>query len=50
MEGLFKFLFGLAVFLFSLTSIGVFILIIKLILLTTPEVNFMGLSMSFNLL
>jgi hypothetical protein len=50
MEGLFKFLFGLAVLIFALTSVGIFILIVKLILLTTPEVNFMGLSMSFNLL
>ncbi|MDA3802968.1 MAG: hypothetical protein PF488_03690 [Patescibacteria group bacterium] len=50
MEGLFKFLLGLAVLIFSLTSVGIFILIVKLILLTTPEVNFMGLTMSFNLL
>jgi hypothetical protein len=47
MEGVFKFLFGLAVFIFSLTSIGLFLLIVKLILLTRPEVNIMGLSISF---
>lgn len=49
MEGLFKFLFGLGVFMFSLISIGFFILIIKIFLLFFPEINFMGVAMSFNL-
>lgn len=47
MEGLFKFLFGLAIFIFSLTSVGFFLLIIKLILLTNPEVRFMGLTITY---
>ncbi len=47
MEALFKFLFGLAIFIFSLTSVGFFILIVKIILLTQPEVNFMGISITY---
>ena len=46
MEGIFKFLFGLGVFVFSLVSAGIFMLIIKIILLFQPEVRFMGLIMS----
>jgi len=46
MEGLFKFLFGLGIFVFSLVSAGIFLLIIKVILLFQPEVRFMGLLMN----
>jgi len=46
MEGLFKFLFGLGIFVFALVSAGIFLLIIKIILLFQPEVRFMGLIMS----
>lgn len=47
MEALFKFLFGLAIFIYSLISVGFFFLIIKIILLTSPEVRFMGLTISY---
>ena len=47
MEALFKFLFGLAIFVYSLISVGFFFLIIKIILLTSPEVRFMGLIISY---
>ena len=43
MEGFFKFLFGLAVFVFSLASAGIFLLIVKIILLSQPQVQIMGL-------
>jgi hypothetical protein len=46
MEGLFKFLFGLAIFVFGLVSAGIFLVIIKIILLFQPEVHFMGLILS----
>jgi hypothetical protein len=46
MEGLFKFLFGLAIFIFGLVSAGIFLLVIKIILLFQPEVHFMGLILS----
>lgn len=45
MEGLFKFLFGLGIFVFGLVSAGIFLLIIKIILLFQPEVRFMGIIM-----
>ncbi|MDP3837061.1 MAG: hypothetical protein Q8Q67_03090 [bacterium] len=43
MESMFKFLFGLAVFIFSLVSVGVFLLIIKIVLMFSPEVRLLGL-------
>jgi len=43
MERTFKLLFALAVFLFSLISIGIFLLIIKILLMFYPEVNLLGL-------
>lgn len=46
-EGFFKFIFGFAIFLFCLITIGVFLIIIKIILLFTPEVNIMGLLLSY---
>ncbi|HNU81430.1 MAG TPA: hypothetical protein PLA05_00545 [bacterium] len=44
METTFKFLFGFAVFLFSLISIGVFLLILKIILMFTPQIQLLGLT------
>jgi len=46
MEGLFKFLFGTAIFIFGLVSAGLFLLVIKVILLFQTEVHFMGLIIS----
>ncbi|MDI3496505.1 MAG: hypothetical protein PWQ35_526 [Patescibacteria group bacterium] len=46
MEGLFKFLFGLGIFVYSLVSAGIFLLIIKILLLFKPEIRFMGIIMS----
>ncbi|MFA5754148.1 MAG: hypothetical protein WC905_02170 [Patescibacteria group bacterium] len=46
MEGFFKFLFGLAVFVFCLTTVGIFLLIVKIILLFQPQVYLMGLIIS----
>jgi hypothetical protein len=43
METTFKFLFGFGVFLFSLISIGVFLLIIKIVLMFVPQINLLGL-------
>jgi hypothetical protein len=43
MEKTFKILFSLAVFLFSLISVGVFLLIIKILLMFYPEINLLGL-------
>jgi len=43
MEGLFKFFFGLGIFIFALLSAGIFLLIIKIILLFQSEVGIMGL-------
>lgn len=42
-EGMFKFIFGLAVFMFCLVTIGVFLIILKIVLLFTPEIHLMGL-------
>jgi hypothetical protein len=47
MENLFKFLFGLGIFTFAMVSAGIFLLIIKIILLFQPEVQFMGIIFSF---
>ena len=43
MENTFKFVFSLAVILFCLTIIGAFLLIIKVLLLTTDHIQIMGL-------
>ena len=47
-EGFFKFIFGFAIFLFCLITIGVFLIIVKIILLFTPQVNIMGLLLSYH--
>jgi len=44
MESIFKFLFALAVVLFSLISIGVFLLIVKICLMFVPQVSILGLN------
>lgn len=46
MEGVFKFFFILAVIVFCLVVIGVFLLIIKIILMFEPQVHLMGLIIS----
>lgn len=43
MESLFKFFFGLGIFIFALLSAGIFLLVIKIILLFHTEVHLMGL-------
>lgn len=47
MEGFFKFLFGLAIFVFCLVTIGVFLIIIKIFLMFQPAVHIMGLILSY---
>ncbi len=42
-EGLFKFFFGLAVFIFCLVVLGIFLILLKIILVFTPEIHLMGL-------
>lgn len=42
-EKIFKSLFFLAVVIFAITSVGIFLLILKVLLLFTPEINIMGL-------
>ncbi len=44
MESFFKFLFALAVVVFCLTVIGVFLLICKIVLMFQPQINLMGLT------
>lgn len=46
MEKVFVTLFVLGVFAYSLVSIGIFLLICKFILIATPQINIMGLSIS----
>ncbi|HZJ41222.1 MAG TPA: hypothetical protein VFD16_03090 [Candidatus Saccharimonadales bacterium] len=46
MEVFFKFLFGLAIFIFGLVSAGIFLIVIKVILLFQPQVQLMGLLIS----
>jgi len=43
-EGLFKFFFGFTVFVFCLVVIGIFLILIKIILVFTPEIHLMGLK------
>jgi hypothetical protein len=43
MEKLFKTLFAIAVILFGLLWIGVFLLLLKVILMFVPQVNVLGL-------
>jgi hypothetical protein len=46
-EGLFKFIFGLAVFLFCLMVIGVFFLILKIVLMFIPQLHILGLTIGY---
>ncbi len=46
MEGFFKFLFFLAIIVFCLVVIGLFLVIIKIIILFYPQVHIMGLVIS----
>lgn len=46
MEGAFKTFFTLAVFIFCLVTVGIFLIIIKIILLFEPQVHLMGLIIS----
>lgn len=46
MEALFKFIFFVAVLLFCLVIVGVFLLIVKIVLLSNPEFIFMGVQFS----
>lgn len=43
-EGAFKFVFVLAILIFCLVTIGVFLIILKISLLFNPEINIMGLT------
>lgn len=43
MEQLFKFLFGFAAILYGLIYIGIFLLILKIILMFNSPINFLGL-------
>jgi hypothetical protein len=46
MESVFKFLFGLAVVVFCMVVIGIFLLIVKIFLIFYPQVHIMGLIIS----
>ncbi len=46
MENLFKVVFVFAVLIFCVLVIGIFLLIIKLLLLANPEINIMGITFS----
>ncbi|MFA5131080.1 MAG: hypothetical protein WC467_01520 [Patescibacteria group bacterium] len=46
MEGAFKTFFTIAVIIFCLVVIGIFLIIVKVILLFQPEVHLMGLAIN----
>lgn len=46
MESAFKILFFLATIIFCITVVGIFLLIVKIILLFQPQVHLMGLVIS----
>ncbi|MEI7451910.1 MAG: hypothetical protein WCK37_01755 [Candidatus Falkowbacteria bacterium] len=46
-EKLFKFVFGSAIFVFCLVTIGLFLIILKIALIFTPSINLMGLVISY---
>ncbi|MFA6194397.1 MAG: hypothetical protein WC719_01450 [Patescibacteria group bacterium] len=46
MESAFKILFVLAVLVFCITTIGIFLVIVKVILMFQPQVHLMGLIIS----
>ncbi|MFA5420724.1 MAG: hypothetical protein WC280_01715 [Patescibacteria group bacterium] len=43
-EGAFKFVFVLAIIVFCLVVIGIFLILLKIILLFNTEINLMGLT------
>lgn len=43
MENLFKWLLGIAFFIFGMIFVGVFLLIMKILLMFTPQVDILGL-------
>ena len=45
-EGVFKTIFFLAIIIFIITVIGIFLLLIKILLLFTPELTIMGVTMT----
>ncbi len=45
-EKLFKFLFFIGILLAIITTIGIFLLILKVVLLFVPELNLMGMTIS----
>jgi hypothetical protein len=47
MERLFKLTFFLAILLFCLLIVGVFLLIVKIILIFQPDINIMGLVIAY---
>ena len=46
MESAFKIIFGIAVFIFCIIVIAVFLLIVKFIFMFTPEISIMGVTLS----
>jgi hypothetical protein len=42
-EGFFKFIFGLAILMFCAVVIGIFLIVLKIVLLFYPELHMMGL-------
>ncbi len=49
MEKIFKILFFIAVLVFCVLVVGIFMLIIKIILLYLPEVKLFGITMTTNI-
>ncbi len=47
MEGFFKFLFVMAIIVAALVVIGLFLLIVKILLMFSPSVHVMGLVLSY---
>lgn len=47
MERLFKITFFLAVLLFCILIVGIFLLIVKILLIFQPEINVMGLVITY---
>ncbi|OQA38662.1 MAG: hypothetical protein BWY51_00847 [Parcubacteria group bacterium ADurb.Bin316] len=45
-EGIFKTIFFLAIVVFIITVIGIFLLLVKILLLFTPEITIMGINMT----
>jgi len=47
MELAFKILFSLAVLVFCITTVGIFLIIVKIILMFQPQLNLMGLIITW---